>query len=275
MEEYAARVGAAQDRDLAEYFWEHGYRDRAIEILSQNPNVGIEYNAVGFGLAEPRTGSMFGAQAAGFLISLDNAISSGILVEFDGELSGGGGHKGPDNKGPVAAWHQLRFKKCLKMFNARPAILGGGIHLSSDKSLFSGFVGTLDGEHISIPTYMNDDSRVLGLDLKDWGVGDGSPNSGATSGDHPENNRIASDIFGNPNVPRIAKLALLIHELGNSLAGLRYLNGKNKKKIGDYADKIDKKLGVKDPDAGSALESCVFGGIVGTRTGRVGSSREF
>jgi hypothetical protein len=122
---------------------------------------------------------------------------------------------------------------------------------------------------------MDDDSTVLGLDLHSWGVGDGSPNSGATWGAHPENNRIASDIVSNSNVPYIAKFALFIHELGNSLAGLRYLNKKSKKKIGDYADKIDKKLGITDPDAGAAFKTCIFGGIVGVRTGRVGRSREF
>ena len=81
MADYESRINANHDRDQAEYFWSHGRRDLAIDIISQNPNVGIDYRLSGFGLIEPRNGSIFGGQAAGFLTGLDQAIQAGLLVD--------------------------------------------------------------------------------------------------------------------------------------------------------------------------------------------------
>ena len=83
-----------------------------------------------------------------------------------------------------------------------------------------------------------------------------------------------SDVIKNSDFSEVAKFALFVHELGNALAGQRYLNGTSKTKMGDYG-KQNRKLGISDPDAGAALEACVYGGIVGLRTGRIGTSREF
>lgn len=123
-------------------------------------------------------------------------------------------------------------------------------------------------------TGIEDSAMTLGLDLKSNGVGDGSPNSGATIANYPTQNRVAREVATDPNILDVAKFAVFVHELGNALAGQRYLNGTSKKKIGDYGAE-NKKLGINDPDAGAALEACVYGGIVGLRTGRVGTTREF
>jgi hypothetical protein len=80
MADYVGRVNANYDRDRAEYFWSHGRRDLAIDIVSQNPNVGIDYRISGFGLSEPRSGTIFGGEAAGLLTGIDLALRSGALV---------------------------------------------------------------------------------------------------------------------------------------------------------------------------------------------------
>lgn len=42
--------------------------------------------------------------------------------------------------------------------------------------------------------------------------------------------------------------------------------------IGGYGSE-NRKSGISDPDAGAALEICIFGGLVNLRTGRVGTTR--
>jgi hypothetical protein len=94
MAEYAARVNASYDRDRAEYFWSHGRRDLAQEIVAKNPNVGIDYKIFGFGLDKPQTGTLWGSAAAGFLKGLSQAIERGS--KDAAQKAGGDGKKAKD-----------------------------------------------------------------------------------------------------------------------------------------------------------------------------------
>ncbi|MEK6280524.1 MAG: hypothetical protein AABN95_09255 [Acidobacteriota bacterium] len=60
------------------------------------------------------------------------------------------------------------------------------------------------------------------------------------------------------------------HELGNALGAALGLPDP----FGGYAAQNSAR-GIGDPDVGAAFENCVFGGLVGLRSGRVGSRREF
>jgi YD repeat-containing protein len=81
---WAGQMEDMYDRGLAEYYWAKGDRDAVQQILARNPNVGIEYNIVGFGLERPLTGSIFGSEAAGFLNRLGALIDNGSLVQIGG-----------------------------------------------------------------------------------------------------------------------------------------------------------------------------------------------
>jgi len=65
-------------------------------------------------------------------------------------------------------------------------------------------------------------------------------------------------------------MGLFVHEVGNSLGDIVGLPDP----YGGYAAQNSAR-GIADPDVGAAFETCVFGGLVGLRSGRVGSRREF
>lgn len=94
--------------------------------------------------------------------------------------------------------------------------------------------------------------------------------SGLTLGRYPTNNFIASDVAGNRKLyTDVGVLAVFIHELGNSIA-IQLMPGQETAFKGYGLNGIND----NDRDYGTNLEACVFGGIVGLRTGRVGSNRE-
>jgi hypothetical protein len=74
MAEYASRVNADYDRRRAEYFWNNGRRDIAIEIVSNNPNVGIQFGKL----------NLFGAAAAAFLAKAQKTTEKALkeLAKF-------------------------------------------------------------------------------------------------------------------------------------------------------------------------------------------------
>jgi hypothetical protein len=98
----------------------------------------------------------------------------------------------------------------------------------------------------------------------------GVDQSGATFASNPRNNFIASDVASNPRNTSIGLFGLYTHELGNALGAAVGLPDP----FGGYAAQNSAR-GISDPDVGAAFESCVFGGLVGLRSGRVGSRREF
>lgn len=202
---------------------------------------------------------------------------------------GGGGKRGRDNKGAKAVYSEERLVSCLKtLFGATirgyPLRAVSPRNISFDRNMGGSFMVEVAGELIEGTTSVSRDSKELGKLAKDVGsFGDGSPESGLTLGTNPSENFVASDVAGNNKISDIAVFALFIHELGNSIAGQRYKNslkrnskehGKNLKQIGEYQEYAKKYGTGKHTDAGVALEGCVFGGIVGLRSGRVGNSRE-
>jgi len=207
--------------------------------------------------------------------------------------SGGGRARRSGSVGPSAVFNQKKFDKCLKeLFNAKltSESLEEGLPGLRDDTIWYG--ATIAGVGVALKTTFEKDSATIGRDLYSRGVGDGSPNSGATFGRTPFHNFIASDVYANlrpmfaggiPGYTSIGFIALKIHELGNGLAGVRrqlaqgqnnpeYSSRDQLRTIGGYGPE-NKKHGIDDPDAGAALEICVFRGIVNLRTGRVGSTR--
>jgi len=78
---WGAAMDDMYDRMLAEFYWSKGDRDAVQQILARNPNVGIEYNRVGFGLPSV-SGSVFGMEAARVLNALGTLIDSGDLFQI-------------------------------------------------------------------------------------------------------------------------------------------------------------------------------------------------
>ena len=77
---------------------------------------------------------------------------------------------------------------------------------------------------------------------------------------------IASDFAKNPSTLDVVVTAVEIHELGNKLAEVFIRNPRL------FPKAKSKFLRRFDPDAGMALEECVFGGGVSTNTGRVSTN---
>lgn len=181
------------------------------------------------------------------------------------------------------------------MFNTErtsEGIIDNGPGLEDD--VFTAGV-VIAGASALLTTTVDRDSTTLGKELFQNGkVGDGSPNSGATFVGSGERNYIASDVYQNTQRTILGKttsgiyteiglFALRIHETGNAISDLRnrLAQGTKNSEYG-IRDKLipingygaeNKRFGINDPDAGAALERCVFGGIVNLRTGRVGTSR--
>ncbi len=215
------------------------------------------------------------------------------MFSFDISIDGGGGGGGRNQNGPKARFDKKKLDKCLKeLFNAvlTSESLEEGLPGLTDDSIWHGV--TIAGVAAMLQTTLEKDSVTIGKEMLDRGVGDGSPNAGVTYDRTPFHNYIASDVYrnlspvfrgGTTGYTGIGFKALKIHELGNALAGARrqLAQGRNNpeygirdtlKNIGGYGEE-NKKYRISDPDAGAALEICVFGGLVNLRSGRVGTTR--
>jgi YD repeat-containing protein len=105
MAEWEGRLAVTQEairvREAAEAAWQSGDRDKAMQIVASNPNVGVEYRSIINGKVTA-SGSYFGQEAADFLLGLDIAISgiysenggANWLFEASGSYGGGGGETG-------------------------------------------------------------------------------------------------------------------------------------------------------------------------------------
>lgn len=141
---------------------------------------------------------------------------------------------------------------------------------------FKGFANGDPGHTYTVVTNINKNSVTLAQDLN---RANGTPNywatqSGLTLGDDFKGGfgvtYIASDVAADPKNLDIGLLGIYVHELGNGLGAETGMDDP----FGGYASE-NAKFGISDPDVGAAFERCVFGGLVGLRTGRVGSHREF
>lgn len=200
---------------------------------------------------------------------------------------GAGGGAGPTlNTGPRASFDPKRFNKCLQSYF--------GIVLDHDDGIrnpffdrryggsFKGFATGDPGHTYSVITKIDRNSATLAQQLN---RANGTPNywatqSGLTLGtDFMDSNGnavrygvnfVASDVAADPKNLDIGLFGLYIHEVGNALGAETGMDDP----FGAYAAH-NAKFGVSDPDVGAAFEICVFGGLVGLRTGRIGSHREF
>ncbi len=184
---------------------------------------------------------------------------------------GGGGSMQTRNKGPKAKYDPSKLRDCLK------GLLKITVNkIEFDRNTGGEFSGTFHGEvgnmDLSTTTnVLNKDSKSLGVAMNntlDPSERTNQIQSGLTLGSYPTTNWIASDIASNSAAfTNVGLSALFIHELGNSLAV--QLIGKSA-----FTDYGINGLNNNDKDYGTNLENCVFGGIVGLRSGRVGSNRE-
>jgi hypothetical protein len=186
--------------------------------------------------------------------------------------SGGGGGTGPGalNTGPKATFNRAKFDQCLNKYfpglTAFPGIMG----LNFDRATGGSFAGAKGSQPFAVSTRSNGfTASNLGSMLKQIGVGNGGSNSGATFNYNPKYNFVASDVASDSTYKDIGVFGVFIHEVADSLGDQYPL----KDPYGGYA-KQNAAHGIGDPDVGAAFETCVFGGLVGLQTGRVGSRRE-
>ncbi len=182
------------------------------------------------------------------------------------ETGGGGGDDKERNKGKKAVYSEAKLKECLKKISV------GVLSLSFDRKTGGSFTGVFSGLGISLSTNTNvssKNSKELGVMLSRVSSKNYSSQSGVTLGSQPSGNFIASDVASNSKLyTDMGVMGLFIHELGNSIGAQIWGN--------DAFNKFGLNgMNNNDKDFGTNLEACVFNGIVGLRTGRVGSYREF
>ena len=200
----------------------------------------------------------------------------------------GGGGKGGLNKGPKAASKPGRLKECLTTL-LKP--FGFKINFDDtkdvkfDRTSGGSFSGTAEIDNlvkglspITIQLTTNTSISYNSSTLADiynratdrnFGIQSGVTLAENGKGATPKANWIASDIASDSKkYSEIGVQALFIHELGNSIAG-QLLGGTAFSGFGVNG------YNNKDTDFGTNLEVCVFGKIVGLKTGRLGTKREF
>jgi YD repeat-containing protein len=85
---YLNAVNQNFDRHMANAYWAHGFRDWAMAIVANNPNVNVlslHYDRQGKLMD---AGLRWGAQAASFLLDIDRDIQSGRLIKADSQQYG-------------------------------------------------------------------------------------------------------------------------------------------------------------------------------------------
>jgi YD repeat-containing protein len=196
-----------------------------------------------------------------------------------------------------------KLDSCLgSIFDASRMSVGGSV------GRWLQFDGSIDGETVQLVTNFSKSAAELGSLMKSGDRSyDESPQSGYTPGtftllSRPSvgsssdgvvriggnttylQNWIASEIGKSQKVSAKGVLALFIHELGNGLGALRYYRQFAAAKTREERNKVkgnhpfanqSKPTDQGDSDIGTALERCVFGGIVNLSTGRVGNRRGF
>ena len=85
---YTNVVNKDFDRQMAEVYWAHGFRDWAQAIVANNPNVGVLSRHYDLNGNLTSVGLRWGAQAAGFLLGISRDIESGRLVDANSQQYG-------------------------------------------------------------------------------------------------------------------------------------------------------------------------------------------
>jgi hypothetical protein len=196
--------------------------------------------------------------------------------------SGAGGGRGGQvklNTGPKAKLpSEKKEKECLAKLGATDFKFGydTSTHIKTA-------TGLLNGKQVTIKTYF---TRYNSVQLGYEKVAITSqryqgPESGLTLVRSPLNNDVASDVVTNSNFSAIALEALYAHEVGNAIAFEKYKDdytratGEERDKMGNPLMSSSPPTAQGDRDPGVAFERCLYGGIVGLRSGRIGNSREF
>jgi YD repeat-containing protein len=222
-------------------------------------------------------------------VAVQFVITPGFQLGFEPnpQNSGAGGGAGPMlNTGPRASFDPKKFDKCLQSyFGIVPDHQNGIRNPFFDRRYggsFTGFANGDPGHTYSVITKIDRSSVTLARQLN---TANNTPNywftqSGLTLGtdfsDANGNavrygvNFVASDVAADPKNLDIGLFGIYVHETGNALGAETGMDDP----FGAYAAE-NAKHGVSDPDVGAAFERCVFGGLVGLRTGRIGSHREF
>lgn len=78
---YTNAVNQNFDRQMAETYWRHGFRDWAMAIVANNPNLGVQSQHYDQNGNYRSTSFRWGAQAAGFLMGISSDIESGRLID--------------------------------------------------------------------------------------------------------------------------------------------------------------------------------------------------
>jgi hypothetical protein len=78
---YTNVVNQNFDRQMAETYWRHGFRDWAMAIVANNPNLGVQSQHYDQNGNYRSTSFRWGAQAAGFLMGISSDIESGRLID--------------------------------------------------------------------------------------------------------------------------------------------------------------------------------------------------
>ncbi|MDX2044729.1 MAG: hypothetical protein SF097_26195, partial [Acidobacteriota bacterium] len=179
--------------------------------------------------------------------------------------SGAGSTVSDFNQGPVAKFDEEKFKKCLMDSYFIDLV---SWKFDRNGGQFKGKKGTQTHE-VNINTTSRS-AKELGEQLKALGVGDGRPNSGAFFKSDQKTGYVASDVVRDNGYKYVGVLGVAIHELGNLLA----MQTTVANPYSGYKTKTARGENISDPDAGAAFETCVFGGLVGLQSGRVGNKRE-
>ena len=85
---YTNMVNKDFDRHMAEVYWKHGFRDWAMAIVANNPNVGVLSRHYDRNGNLTNTGLRWGAQAAGFLMGISHDLETGRLTDANSEAYG-------------------------------------------------------------------------------------------------------------------------------------------------------------------------------------------
>ena len=194
---------------------------------------------------------------------------------------GGGGDKNGLNTGNKAVFSLDQLKKCLSVlgeitikefsFNrASEGSFSADLKVDNKNSVLNSVLPLIQLQ--TSTNVRSRDSRDLAVfynNTLEPGQQRYSNQSGFTLYERPKTNWIATDVGSNTKLyTNIGVLGLFIHELGNSIGVQLW----GKSAINSFGLNG---LNNNDKDFGTNLENCVFGGIVGLRSGKVGSNREF
>jgi hypothetical protein len=182
MAEWEGRLAVTQEairaREAAESAWQSGDRDKAMQIVASNPNVGVEYRNIVNGTVT-ESGSYFGTEAARFLSGLDADIVNGSLRGLSST-----GQKAPWQvlleRGKTEFEKRLDNKSCGDLFGGKEKALKALKGLKFSPGIIDSGIMEIHGNNVTVDTNrFNDSPQDL---LLAWNISkmtiDGHPATG-------------------------------------------------------------------------------------------------